>query len=339
MDTGKHLHKLSAKKGVDADQRFAILHLWFSPDDRFVLAEIHRRLTDRSGDESVEIAIWDTARGTIVQEIVIAPRVRHRSSLQINSLSVVAVSPDRRLIALARNHHSEIELWDIASATRRGILRGHEGAVTDLAFSRDSRCLASASDDTTVLVWDLNRPLHAVNFAGKLTEADVAAHWHRLADPDAARADASIWRLVKAKTLSIAFLKSHLRPPMRPDPMQVKRLIADLDSDDFKTRSLAQAGLERFGSLVLDDLKTELTKNGTLERQRRIQLLLENAERAVRPFGTPMQLREWRALEILERIGSPEAIEVLRVLATGTHNLPLTDNASEVLARLRSTMK
>src|SRR6516165_12531332 len=106
-----------------------------------------------------------------------------------------------------------------------------------------------------------------------------------------------------------------MRRKRAPDPAHVQRLLDDLDSPDFKKRSLAQADLERLRERVLSDLKTALSKNGSLERQRRIQLLLVKAERAARPFRTPDQLGEWRALEVLERIGSPEAIELLKTLA------------------------
>src|SRR5437868_12044680 len=133
-------------------------------------------------------------------------------------------------MALARREHGDIEIWDTASATRRGILSGHEGAVIDLAFSRDGRYLASASDDTTVLVWDLNRPFHSADFSDKLAEADLAASWRALAEPDAVRADTVIWRLVEVKAPStIAFLKLHLRPRQSPNPERMKRLLADLD--------------------------------------------------------------------------------------------------------------
>ena len=86
---------------------------------------------------------------------------------------------------------------------------------------------------------------------------------------------------------------------------------------------------------MLSELKSALTMKGSLEQQRRIKLLLASAERAALPFGTSDQVREWRALEILERIGSPEAVELLQALAAGTPNSQLTSHAAEILARLR----
>jgi WD40 repeat protein len=51
-----------------------------------------------------------------------------------------------------------IEIWEVASGQKRGELTG-DGPIADLAFSPDDRFLASSSDDTTILIWDLKRPL------------------------------------------------------------------------------------------------------------------------------------------------------------------------------------
>ena len=90
---------------------------------------------------------------------------------------------------------------------------------------------------------------------------------------------------------------------------------------------------------MLSDLRTALSSKGSLERMRRIERLLAQAERATRPFGTPDRLREWRALEVLERIRTPAAVELLQTLATGAPDSPLTVHAAEVLARMRQAGK
>jgi WD40 repeat protein len=47
-------------------------------------------------------------------------------------------------------------VWDLEASSTGVLLRGHEGAVTTLAFSADSRYLVTTSQDTTSRVWDLS---------------------------------------------------------------------------------------------------------------------------------------------------------------------------------------
>jgi hypothetical protein len=108
----------------------------------------------------------------------------------------------------------------------------------------------------------------------------------------------------------------------------------DLDSEEFDTRALAHAELATFRDLALGDLRAGLKQPGSLERRRRLEQLLAEAQHAALPFGSRDSIREWRALEVLERIGTPAAAALLRDLAAGAPGSPLTVHAAEALARL-----
>ena len=49
----------------------------------------------------------------------------------------------------------QVVLWDVVSGSEVGALKGHGKGVTQVAFSRDGRLLASGSTDNTIKIWDV----------------------------------------------------------------------------------------------------------------------------------------------------------------------------------------
>jgi WD40 repeat protein len=69
---------------------------------------------------------------------------------------VVAISPDgKTLAALDEDDIKKIHLIEAHTGKKRGHFTGHAARVRALAFSADGERLASGSEDTTVLVWDV----------------------------------------------------------------------------------------------------------------------------------------------------------------------------------------
>lgn len=59
----------------------------------------------------------------------------------------------------------QVTLWDVAGGREIGALKGHGKGVTQVAFNRDGRLLASSSTDNTIRIWDVaaGRELRTLN--------------------------------------------------------------------------------------------------------------------------------------------------------------------------------
>ncbi len=82
----------------------------------------------------------------------------------------IAFSRDGRFFA--RSASNSVQLW-YAGRTHKKTLTGHTDNVTSVAFSYDSRTLASSSVDNTVRLWDVETDAHKATFTGH-TESVVS---------------------------------------------------------------------------------------------------------------------------------------------------------------------
>jgi len=65
-----------------------------------------------------------------------------------------------------------VQLWDVASGQEIGSLKGHGKAVTQVAFSRDGRFLATSGSDDTIKIWDVAARRELRTLAGHTTNID-----------------------------------------------------------------------------------------------------------------------------------------------------------------------
>jgi WD40 repeat protein len=68
---------------------------------------------------------------------------------------IVAYSPDGKTLVAASG--SMVRVWDAAAWQLKRTLGGHRGKIEAIAFNRDGKRLATASADTTVLIWDMSK--------------------------------------------------------------------------------------------------------------------------------------------------------------------------------------
>jgi RNA polymerase sigma factor (sigma-70 family) len=243
------------------------------------------------------------------------------------------LSPDGRLLAVAVTEdggfeQNVLQLWEMATGKLRRTLKGHAGEVNGCAFSPDSRTVLTASSDTTILVWDLAVPV--APRPQELTEKALAALWRDLGDPDAGRADQAIWALVAAPKQALSLVQKSLPPAPAPDPAWIA-LVKDLGSEQFAVRDKASRALEVLEEQAYPLLQRALADSPTLEMRRRLERLLD---RLKYPLTSPTTLRQLRAVEVLEHIGTAQARQVLQDLAQGAPGARLTDEAKAALRRL-----
>jgi hypothetical protein len=246
----------------------------------------------------------------------------------------LAFSPDSRTLALG--NRDGVRLYEMASGKLRRSLAG--GDVTALAFSPNSRQLFSGSSDTTTLIWGLPGRDGSSARPAELSPAEADARWAELASADAATAYRAVWMLSLSPEQTVALLKDRLRPTSPADAGQLARLIARLDAAEFADRDAASKELEGLGERAEAALRRTLAGQLSAEQRKRAEALVSRVE-GERLTPGPAILRGVRAVEVLEHIGSPEAVRLLRELATGLPEARLTREAAASLRRLTARSK
>jgi len=256
--------------------------------------------------------------------------LRTFGSYDVNAVTTV-FSPDGKWL-LAGRKDGGIRVWDVATRTTLADLPAHEMEVTALAFSPDGRTLASGSADTTVLLWDWVELRKQVTTAPSPKAAKVETLWKRLAANDGDQVRGALAALAATPGPTVAFLKEQLKPIPPPKTGHIEKLLADMDSKSFAMRQKAMTELEQLGDLAAEGLTKRLEGKVSLELQRRIEVLRDKIESAQVPEPLVQALR---GVEVLERIGTPEARQLLEMLASGAGAHRLTVEAAESLGRLK----
>jgi WD40 repeat protein len=127
-------------------------------------------LPDPKNSKRGTLALFDTQTGNRIGVLSEYKALVH----------ALAFSPDRLLLAVAeedpRMSETEIKLWDATRLRFVDTLRGHVGPVPALQFARHGRTLASAGEDGTLRLWDVQtgKPRHVVRGGRKVPFTSVA---------------------------------------------------------------------------------------------------------------------------------------------------------------------
>lgn len=129
VDTGAQLAVLPNGTGIE-----------FLGDSKTLAITRHRAST-----------IWDTTT--------------HRKIAAFKSGWEVAFSGDGKTLAVGTRNH-DIQLWNITTLHRVGILKGHKHVVCELAFSPDDTLLASGDTGGNIHLWELPIGNHLTTYKG-----------------------------------------------------------------------------------------------------------------------------------------------------------------------------
>jgi hypothetical protein len=161
------------------------------------------------------------------------------------------------------------------------------------------------------------------------------AAWSELLEHDARRAHNAIRKLAGDPAKGVSFLRDLIEPATGPDAQRVAKLIADLGNARFAVREKAGRELDRLGEAAAPALREAAEKEASAEVRKAVKKLLDNF--TTQPL-TRDQVRAIRAIEVLERASTPEAVELLKKLAGGAADVIPTPQAKAALAR-RETKK
>jgi len=331
VSTGRELRIIESPR--------ALAGLTFSPDGRTLATEN----TDGT------VTLWETASGKQRGQLG-SPSAEKRqanngmmgavfvvSGLDVGGGSAPAgpvglsFSPDGRALAV-RGSGRSLRVWDVIAAKEVGRLKGHAGPIETVVFTPDGKSMATGAGDTTILLWDSAGPLKnlAQPAALDLSPAALESLWADLAGPDAGKAFQSTLKLAGAPALAVPFLGQRLKPAAVVDPRTIAGWITDLGSEKFAVRQKAAANLLETGPQTVPALRKSLA-SASLEARRRAEILLEQITGGTL---TADELRLVRAIDALERTGTPPATRLLRTLASGATGTLTTWEAQAALDRL-----
>jgi WD40 repeat protein len=238
------------------------------------------------------------------------------------------LSPDGRLVVL-HGYGGYCRVYEVASGTERRRIAGHGQHFSDAAFSPDGRLLVTVSPEQAGLVWNL----HAADpFRG-----DLAAAWDALDERSAESAFPAVARLVGRGDDAVRFLAGRVRPSDAPTAEQVAAWVRQLGAPVFRDREDAERRLRVVAAGYADRFAAQLDRAAEHDPSPEVRLRMARVLSARNAFEPPAEdVRAARAVEVLERIGTPAARRALEKLADGPREALVTRDAAAAAGRLRA---
>ena len=328
--SGKRIGTRNNLRRVDPDS------LAFSPDGQFLAATIRK--------PSENDPLFNEVKGLSLIEVSSGQEV-HRLPFEAMGLASLTFTKDGRGLLAAFLPSSvdkqgmlespKLRVWDTVTGALRQEREWPENIASKYNESRSLSLLAlpgggvaTAMNEGDILVWDWGlSPKQAHKPERDLGRAELETVWSDLS-ADAHKAYRAVEKMTSAPAQTLPFFRDHLRPATAKDPV-IDKLIVDLESDSFEQRQASTRNLTRLHYRAEPMLRRVLRDKPSLEMRRRIEAILTEPR-----IPQANDLRNLRAITVLERIGTPEARRVLEKLAGGA-DAPETRAAKAALVRLQ----
>jgi glucose/arabinose dehydrogenase len=287
--------------------------LSFSPDGRMLAMAARGR----------PIELWEVATG------------QRRATLdgERDGGACVALSPDGRWVASGGG--ALVRVWSLPAGTLAAKVWGHQRSIRRVVFSPDSKLLASCGDQAKAEVWEVGTVVAPANQKiSKLSRGDAEGLWADLSTPaDASLAWRAIGRWCASPEDAVKFIDEKLGATVTSGEERIAKLIARLDADSYREREEAQRELEEMGESAGPALRKAMREEQPEEVKTRLAVLLTRLDS---PGTSAEVLRGLRAVEVLERIGAPQAREALERVAKARPGSAVAKSAADAVRRLRN---
>jgi RNA polymerase sigma factor (sigma-70 family) len=313
-------------------------------DRRFSFAEVATQLARRPerpvdvtyaasvSPDGSRIAVVDVDGNVRLFDVATGQSAWHSGGRGYGIDTILTFSPDARSLACRCERPGDTFLFEVASGLKRGSFPLNDISRT-LAFSPDGKTLVSGGNIGKATFNDLaGESKNGTRRQGPQSQVEMDAWWDLLAGADAGAAFLSMQRLA-ASSDAADYLRERLRPATSADDEGIDRRVGELQSESPAVRDKAAAELETFGEAVLPACRRALAGPASAEARVRLQAILDKFADGLRlPPGD--DLRNVRAVEVLEWIGDRPARELLKYLAQGLPEARLTRDAKASLDRL-----
>ena len=222
------------------------------------------------------------------------------------------------------------QVWEVATGQEPLSFDAPRGEVMSVAFLPDGRRLVTGSTDATTVVWDLAACARGKGGSAKVTSADIEGLWTDLQGEDGGKSFRALWTLVTAPKEVMPLLRKQLKPAAEVDPRDWNASSTTLTPTTSRPARRRPRSWRSSATPRGRRLRKALDGTPSAEVKQRAELLLGKLRTAAASLENT---RESRALELLERLDTPEATALLKELAAGEADARLTREAKAVLKR------